>query len=288
MTLLKPDGPNAKQIEFWNTAGGAKWVRLQAMLDRMIEPYGAAVIDRAQLLPGHSVLDVGCGCGATSIALARAVGTGGRVTGIDISAPMLARAAELARESGAVNVAFENADAQTHELARAEVDRIFSRFGVMFFSDSRAAFENLATALKPGGRLAFVCWQPIHDNPWMLLPIMTAMQFMELPLPSEPRAPGPFAFADPDYVRGFLTDAGFTEVEIEPMARELWVGGTDSVEEAVSFLMTMGPLGEQMEQQPTEVRARLAEALCEALEPYSGSNGVRMPSAAWLVSAVRP
>lgn len=288
MMLLKPDGPNAKQIEFWNTAGGAKWVRLQAMLDRMIEPYGEAAISRAQVCPGLLVLDVGCGCGTTSVALAQAVGASGRVVGIDISAPMLARAAELARASGVGNVAFENADAQTHTFAGGEIDRVFSRFGVMFFSDSHAAFENLATALKPGGRLSFVCWQPITDNPWMLLPIMTAMRFIELPLPAEPRAPGPFAFADPDYVRGFLTDAGFTEIEIEPMTQDLSVGGADTLEEAVSFLMTMGPLGEQMEQQPTEVRARVEEALCETLAPYSGPGGVHMPSAAWLVSAAKP
>src|SRR5262249_6517301 len=147
------------------------------------------------------VLDVGCGTGQTSIELARRAGPGGAVTGIDISAPMLARARARAADAGARTVTFLDADAQTHRFDPASLDVCFSRFGIMFFAAPDAAFANLRSALRPAGRLAFVCWQSMRDNPWMLVPLMAAAAHITLPPPPAPDAPGPFSFADADRVR---------------------------------------------------------------------------------------
>src|SRR5262249_32133419 len=153
-------GPNAEQVRFWNDAGSRRWVRQQALLDAMLASLGRRALERAAARHGERVVDVGCGCGDTSLALARAVGVTGRVTGIDVSRPMLERAGERAREAGLGTVCFVEADAQTHPFAR-EHDLVFSRFGVMFFIDPVVAFRNLRGALGPGGRLAFVCWQAL-------------------------------------------------------------------------------------------------------------------------------
>src|SRR5262249_38336345 len=149
------------------------------------------------------VLDVGCGCGDSTVDLARRVAPDGTVVGMDISAVMLERARQTAREQG-VNARFEHADAQTHAFAPASFDVLFSRFGVMFFADPTAAFANLRSALRPGGKLAFVCWQSLAENPWMLVPLGAAFQIIPPPPMPAPDAPGPFAFADQSRVRSIL------------------------------------------------------------------------------------
>ena len=154
---------NAEQFTYWNEVGGPKWVRYQAMLDRQMIAVGAATMDAARLEAGDAVLDVGCGCGSTTLAIARRLGASGRCTGIDISRPMLALARERARAAGLDNVTFVHEDAQTCEL-RPQFDVLFSRFGLMFFDDPVRAFSNLHRAMRGGARLAFVCWQPLHRN----------------------------------------------------------------------------------------------------------------------------
>ncbi|MFM8411336.1 MAG: class I SAM-dependent methyltransferase, partial [Alphaproteobacteria bacterium] len=161
MTRLAASGPNAEQIDYWNDMAGPKWVALQESLDRQIGPLGAAAMAAADLQPGERVLDVGCGCGATSIELARRVAPGGAVLGVDVSTVMLEAARAAAGRAGAEGLEFANADAQTAPLTPAGFDVVFSRFGVMFFADPTAAFANLRRALRPGGRLAVVCWHAI-------------------------------------------------------------------------------------------------------------------------------
>src|SRR5262249_9342980 len=165
-------GPNAEQITYWNEKSGPKWVTEQARLDRMIAPFGAEA--RTALAPkaGEHIVDVGCGCGETSLQLGRHVTASGGVHGVDISQPMLARARQRAAAAGHAHVRFTPADAQTHAFPCEGADAIFSRFGVMFFADPVAAFANLRQALRSDGRLAFVCWQPMPANPWMAVPLM--------------------------------------------------------------------------------------------------------------------
>src|SRR5437867_4470402 len=216
---------NAEQIRYWNEAAGPKWVSFQKVIDAQIAPLGERAMDRAGIAPGERVIDVGCGCGGTTIALARRVGPAGLVLGIDISAPMLERAAETARAEGLANVRFENADAQTHRLPPGAFDVVYSRFGIMFFADPVAAFANLRAALRPGGRLAFVCWQALRENPWLFLALQAAAQHLTLPPPPAPDAPGPFSLADPERVRDIVARAGFERIALEDLRTALTLGG---------------------------------------------------------------
>jgi SAM-dependent methyltransferase len=242
-------------------------------------------MDRAALRAGEDVLDVGCGCGETTVELARRVAPGGTVLGVDVSAVMLERARQTARERGAA-ARFQLADAQTHAFAPASVDVVFSRFGVMFFVDPAAAFANLRRALRPQGRLAFVCWQSLADNPWMLVPLGAALQIVPPPPLPAPDAPGPFAFADPARVRGILERAGFRDVQLDAVQAELTVGGGAGLDETVDFLLQMGPTSALLRDSTDPgLQPRLAAAVREALRPYQTPQGVRMGSASWIVSA---
>ena len=159
--------PNAQQIEYWNELSGPKWVTFADTINAQLEPIGLEAMDRADVRPGQRVLDVGCGCGQTSVELGRRVGDTGEVLGVDISGPMLDDAQRRAAEAGAGHVHFSQADAQTVTIEPGGFDLLFSRFGVMFFEDSAAAFSNLRRALAADGQLCFVCWQEIARNPWM-------------------------------------------------------------------------------------------------------------------------
>lgn len=287
MTKLAAAGPNAEQIEYWNEQSGPKWVRFEALLDAQIEPLGLAAMDAAGVSPGERVLDVGCGCGQSALELARRVGPGGGVLGVDLSAVMLERARERAREAGLHWLCFEDADAQTHDFP-GNASLLFSRFGVMFFADPTQAFANLRRALAPGGRLAFVCWQGLAENAWIREPLMAALPLLETPpTPPPPGAPGPFAFADPERVRGILGAAGFEDVALESLERELLVGGTRSVEDSVDFLLQMGPLGRVLQDSDEAVLARVREAVLAEVAPRAGSDGLRMGSKSWIVTARR-
>jgi SAM-dependent methyltransferase len=285
---LTPTGPNAEQIQYWNAISGPKWVTLHEVIDRQIHPLGQAAMDAAAIGAGDRVLDIGCGCGATTADIARRVGPQGAAVGVDVSAVMLEQARTVARTAGLTQACFEQADAQTHGFAPGSFNVLFSRFGVMFFSDPAAAFANLCQALQPGGRLAFVCWQAITDNPWMLVPLAAAAQHITLPAPPPPGAPSPFAFADAERVRQILVRAGFVDVSITPRVEELTIGAGADLDATVNFLLEMGPTGTALRQAPTEARPAVAGAVRDALRPYATADGVRMNSAAWIVTARRP
>jgi len=281
---LGATGPNADQIDYWNTEAGAKWVSLQQRLDTQLEMLGQIPLDALALRAGERVLDVGCGCGTTTMELARAVGDDGTAVGADISAVMLERARQVARERAVANVRFENVDAQSHQFDAA-FDAVYSRFGVMFFADPRAAFANLRAALAPGGRLAFVCWRGVIDNAWMAVPVAAALEHITIELPTDPHAPGPFAFADPDHVTGILDHAGFENIEHHPVDIELAVGGDGDIDEAVAFLMQIGPTARVLREADEATRATVTGAVRKCLEPYATGDGVRMDSGSWLFIA---
>jgi SAM-dependent methyltransferase len=286
---LPATGPNADQIAYWNAQTGERWVGQQALLDAQIEALGLAAMERAQPAPGERALDVGCGCGQTTLQLAERVAPTGSVVGIDVSAPMLARARERAAShpGAGVRIRFENADAQTAALEPC--DLVFSRFGVMFFADPAAAFANLARALRPGGRLAFVCWQAVDRNPWVLVPLRAIAGIVPLPPPPAPGAPGPFSFADPERVRGILAAAGFAEVEVEREEGELAIGAGGGLERAVEFSLQMGPVGAALREAGATdaARGRAAAAIREALAPLVTPAGVRAGYAVWIATARR-
>jgi SAM-dependent methyltransferase len=286
MPTLEATGPNAEQIAYWNEQAGAQWVAREALLDEQIAPLGRAAMDRAGVAAGERVLDVGCGCGHTTLELAERVGPSGGVTGLDISTPMLERARERARERGLGNVGFVNADAQVTRLDPAGFSLVYSRFGVMFFADPKAAFANLRASLAPGGRVSFVCWQEVARNPWMAVPLRAAAQQVTLPAPPPPDAPGPNSFADPNRVRGILAGAGFGEIAIEPLEGKLAVGGSRaSLEQVVEFALQIGPMARALRDTPRDGIPQVAAAVREALSPHMTPHGVMLGYAAWIVSA---
>ena len=272
---------NADQIAYWNAAAGETWVAQQDRLDRQLQPLGQTAMAALDPAADERLIDVGCGCGQTSLELAGAVGPDGAVLGVDISAPMLEVARRRATEAGLSNVRFLEADAQTRAFARGGADAVFSRFGVMFFGDPPAAFANLHQALRPGGRLAFVCWRPLAMNAWMQLPLRAALQHIPPPPPSDPLAPGPFAFADPDRVRGILTDGGFRDIAID--AHDALIGG-NSLDDTVALSLRVGPLGMLLRENPGR-RDQIIGSLRETLEPHAGPGGVFLPAAVWIVTA---
>ncbi|WP_437609744.1 methyltransferase domain-containing protein [Sorangium sp. So ce834] len=283
--MIKISGPNADEIRCWNEVAGPKWVALNDLISAQMRPLGALAMDRAGIAAGERVLDVGCGIGETTLELGRRVGASGAVVGVDVSAPMLDRARAAAQAAGAANVAFENADAQTAALP-GPFDVLYSRFGVMFFADPAAAFENLRKALRRGARLAFVCWRSLQENPWLSVP--TQILGRHLPLAqADPHAPGPFAFADAARVGDVLSRAGFVRVQCEPIDQELSIAGGRALDETVDFLLKMGPAAAALREANAapELVDRVRADLREAIAPHAGAEGVRMGSAVWIVTA---
>ena len=281
MTENPSSSDNAAQIDYWNATAGQTWARFQEQLDRQIEPLGLEAMRALDPAPGERILDVGCGCGQTSLELATRVTATGAVFGADISLPMLEVARARPVPNGAATPDFRQVDAQSGKLGEGAFDAVFSRFGVMFFSDPVAAFSNLRKALKPDGRMAFVCWRPFQENLWMRAPMEAAQPFLPPSPLMDPTAPGPFAFADADRVRKVLADAGFSDVTLH--AFNASIGGS-SLDQTVDLAFRVGPLGAILREQP-ELAPTVAGAVRSALAPYETPSGVLMPAAVWIVQA---
>lgn len=284
-TSANPSAANADQIAFWNSIAGQTWAALQENLDRQIEPLGALAMDALAPRLGERVIDIGCGCGQTSFALARRVGPTGRVVGVDISAPMLAMARRRTDREAQAEVRFLQADAQTHLFEATGADCAYSRFGVMFFADPIAAFENIRSGLRSGGRIAFVCWRAMALNPFMTAPLEAALSLLpEAPRPPDPNAPGPFAFADPVRVEEILARAGFHDIVLSPHDEAI---GGGNVDQAVKTALSIGPLGAALRERP-ELTRSVEAAVREVMTYHLTDRGVRLPSASWIVTARIP
>lgn len=276
-------GDNSEQIDYWNGQAGDTWTRLQDRLDGMLAPIAELALSRLAARDGERVIDVGCGCGATSLAIAAA---GAEVLGVDISEPMLERARARALDQGVADACqFVVADASSAAFD-ARFDALFSRFGVMFFDDPTSAFANLKQALLPDGRVAFACWQEARANPWMSIAGAAVAPLLPPPAePVDPRAPGPFAFADPDYLRGILTAAGFVDVELESVTPTLHVA--DDLDDAIVFQSEVGPLARALAELADDDLEQARQAARAALAPHVTDSGLDLASAIWLVTARR-
>jgi SAM-dependent methyltransferase len=272
---------NQAQIEFWNGPAANRWVSEQARLDRALVPIDLLALDRAAPAEGERVIDLGCGCGASTLRLAERVGPTGKVLGVDISQPMLARARERARSMPWIELAL--ADAAEHRFA-GDADLVYSRFGSMFFADPVAAFANVRKSLRSDGRLCIVCWRSANDNPWYLIPVVAAETVVPPLPPSEPGAPGPFAFAAEGRLSQILEQAGFSKIESERVDTPLCVS-TTGVGEAVEFALHAGPVARMLLGANEDTVLRTRAALERALEPHVRDERVALPASVWIARA---
>ncbi|MCV6586527.1 MAG: class I SAM-dependent methyltransferase [Marinibacterium sp.] len=280
--------PNAQQKDFWSSSpAGAKWLRFEDDLDTALAPVLDLVLERADLRPGMRVLDIGCGTGASLLAIADRVGADGHVTGIDISQPFLDRAMERARAHGAAQINTLNTDAQTHDFKSESADAITSRFGVMFFEDSGAAFANMARALAPGAVMTFAAWGPLDGNPWFRDPFIAAVNRLGRPPKTDRNAPGPMAFHDLDRVLGLLHAAGL-DATGEPVSLHLTPAG--GPEGAARMCTNVGAVSRVMEHfNGTKDDAdAIRDSITDTFRAYDTPDGVRMPAVINLYQARWP
>jgi len=278
---------NAEQIEYWNGDAGKRWAEEDDTMSRLLRPVSEALLDHASVESCRAALDVGCGGGSQSAMLARRLGAGASVLGVDISQPMLDVARDKISQLGddSAGLDFLLADAASHAFEARSFDLIFSRFGVMFFDDPEAAFSNLRSALAPQGRLAFSCWQPLKDNDWTWIPIQAALQHVAPPERADPHAPGPFAFADPERVRSILGAAGFGNINLQSFRPTLQFSEATSLGESVRNLARIGPVARLLEGQDTAVMEKVFTTMEQVLKPYYEAGALKLPGAIWFVTA---
>jgi SAM-dependent methyltransferase len=198
---------------------------------------------------------------------------------------MLGRAGERVREAGLETVALTLSDAATHGFAPGAFDLAFSRFGVMFFDDPDGAFGNIRTALAPGGRLTFVCWAPPRDNPWMTVPLVAAQPHLPPQPESDPLAPGPFAFADPDRVRGILSRAGYTGIAITRHNASVRFCGPGEIAQAAAFAASIGPVSRALAEAEPAARVAAEQAILAEFRRLENRDGLALAASVWVVSA---
>jgi ubiquinone/menaquinone biosynthesis C-methylase UbiE len=274
---------NADQIAYWNGPGGQRWADRQATQDIVLAPVADVLIDRARVSAGERVVDVGCGAGATTMAFAQKAGPTGHVLGIDISAPMLARARQLVPPG--LQIDFALADATVHAFEPASFDLLASRFGVMFFAEPALSFANLHRALRPSGRLAFACWRDPRENPFFMAPLQAVYKHAPKLPQLGPEDPGAFAFASEARVQRILGEAGFSGVAMERCDLVLDIAVGRGLDVAVQSALEIGPAARALAEQPPEVVAAATHSIREALAAYARGQTVPLPASIWIVTA---
>ncbi|MRI56013.1 methyltransferase domain-containing protein [Methylobacterium sp. DB1607] len=274
---------NKDQSDYWNGEVGQRWAAYHQALDAAFAPFTEALFAGAALDPGDRVLDIGCGAGDTALIAARRVGRSGRVTAADLSEPLLAVGRErAAREApDAAPIEWLRADAQDHAF-EPQFDHALSRFGVMFFEDSAAAFANIRRALVTGGRLRFLCWRSMAENQWVTLARDAVLPLLPEVEPPQPGAPGPFRFAAPDTLLPILEAAGFRAIACDPIDRLMRVGATP--EAAADFVATRGPVARLLRERDPALQATALKIITQLFTERFGKGPVDLGAACWLVS----
>ncbi len=283
MTLTAMHDQNADQIAYWNGPGGTHWTDRQLMQDVVLAPVSEILMREAKAAAGERVIDIGCGCGATTIDLARHVGPTGHVLGIDVSAPMLTRARELAPPLAPVK--FVHGDATVYSFKSAQTDLLFSRFGVMFFAKPASSFANMRQALHSGGRLVFACWREPRDNGWLIVPLQAAYNHVPKLPPLGPEDPGPFSFASEQRVHRILIEAGFSSVTVKRFDLFLDLAVGRGLDVAVNMALEIGPASRALEGHSDNTRAAAAKSIRAALAKFQKGESVPLPGSIWMVTA---
>ncbi|GEQ97395.1 methyltransferase [Iodidimonas gelatinilytica] len=286
MTSTDVHNPQDLKTEDWAGDMGATWLANLSGFEGMIAPIGKALLARAGYQAGETVLDIGCGGGATTIAIAQSVAPSGHALGIDISPDLKAAALARAAAAGVENAHFLCADATTVRLQDAPFDRLCSRFGCMFFEDPAAAFSNLHGLLRKNGRIDLAVWAAPRDNPWMMDMMAIVKTYIDVP-PAIPRAPGPFAFEDLDYVRDILDASGFKDMDVVPHEGLQPVGGAGaSPQTAVDFALNSIAQGRLVKTTDASITLKAGQDLHDLFARHHVPlKGVMMRGKAWLVSA---
>lgn len=276
---------NKDMSEFWNGGGGLNWMRFQSRLEKSLKLFGQQAISAAKIKDKEKILDVGCGWGDTSFDLAQCIGSNGHVRGLDISDFILEQARSRRDWLGVDNIEFECLDVESCNFEPEVYDVVFSRFGVMFFNDPVAAFKNIKAALKPNGRLVFVCWQSVKANQWVNLPYEISTNHVPVTQEPNPEAPGGFSFGNADRVKQILNDAEFNNIIVKPYKTKFNVG--DTLEEALTLLSNLGPASSIITAPDIddEIKQLIVDDLCKALITHKTSQGIELDAATWIVTA---
>jgi SAM-dependent methyltransferase len=276
---------NAAQIAYWNDKAAVTWTEFQERLDALFEPLTSLALDAAAPAAGEQVIDIGCGCGATMLALANRVGPTGHVLGLDVSEPMAARARDRIAAAALANAQVVVSDAAIHAFPSNSADLLFSRFGVMFFADPTAAFANLHQAMRPNGRLLCAVWRPLSENPWFRVPLEAVSGLLPPQPSSDPDAPGPFAFANADRTSKILADAGWRDVVLTQHDVPMRFAAAGQIEQATEFATRVGALARMLTDASPETRADVRVAIAKALRTYDAPAGISLSGSIWLISA---
>ena len=276
---------NQEQRDFWNDIKGDLWVTLQPRIDTMLATFGDKALDTLNPQFGERILEIGCGTGTTTLALGERVGASGEILAADLSRPMLNKAIERANLCAEHAITFVEADAQVHNFPTATFDAVYSRFGVMFFDNPVAAFRNIRKAVRPGGRMAYVCWADRKANPWIRIPAGAAKAFLDLPAPPPDDAPGQFSMENEGRVQQILHDAGWSDIGLERFTVDGSIGVNAA--DAASFIAKMGPMSEPFALADSDTQNKTLQVIEEALTPYSNDSSVTLGFSTWIVSAIQ-
>lgn len=271
------------QATLWNGPAGRAWVDAQVVLDGMLKPFETLLVEIVSARSAREVLDVGCGTGSTTLAVARLLGRGGNCVGIDVSEPMIAAARSRA-EREASTARFVCANAQFHAFAPASFEMIVSRFGVMFFENPVEAFANLLRATRPSGELRCIVWRSAAENPFMTTAERAAASLLPNLPPRRLDAPGQFAFGDPQRVYTILERSGWAEIDLQPIDLTCMLAEQD----LVGYLVRLGPVGLMLREADENTREKVIKTVRAAFDPYVHGAEVRFQAACWMVSALNP
>ncbi len=271
---------NEEQATLWNGSAGRAWIEVQPLLDEVLKPFEDLLVQAVAAKSVRCVLDVGCGTGATSLAVARLLGVNGHCIGVDISEPMIAAARARAARDGST-ASFICDDAQTRPFEPASFNSIISRFGVMFFADPVGAFANLRRAATDDAELCFLAWRSPGENPFMTTAERAAAPLLPSIPPREPDTPGQFAFADSGRVARILEESGWAEIDIQPVECPCAI----PEKELVHYFTQLGPLARVLHEADEQTRSRIIAKVRAAFDPYVQADEVRFNAACWRVSA---